>query len=121
MAQTAPALEPELTPYRQPLQRRSVKRIVIRAVIDAVAISSSFLLASVIRFEFMTGAPAARWDYGTITLVATPIWLLLFYLYGLYEPRQVLGPVNEFKQVFNGVVAGRGVPFPPGPPLHPKP
>jgi exopolysaccharide biosynthesis polyprenyl glycosylphosphotransferase len=111
MAQSAPALEPELTPYRQPLQRRSVKRIVTRAVIDAVAISSSFLLASVIRFEFMTGSPAAKWDYGTITLVATPVWLLLFYLYGLYEPRQVLGPVNEFKQVFHGVVAGTVVIF----------
>ena len=111
MVQSAPAVEPELTTDRQPLQRRSVKRIVMRAVIDAVAISSSFFLASVIRFEFMTGAPAARLDYGTITLVATPIWLLLFYLYGLYEPRQVLGPVNEFKQVFHGVVAGTVVIF----------
>jgi exopolysaccharide biosynthesis polyprenyl glycosylphosphotransferase len=78
----------------------------MRAVIDAVAVSSAFLISSVIRFEFIRGAPAAKWDYGTITLVATPVWLLLFYLYGLYEPRQVLGPVNEFKQVFHGVVAG---------------
>jgi exopolysaccharide biosynthesis polyprenyl glycosylphosphotransferase len=37
--------------------------------------------------------------------------LLLFYLYGLYEPRQVLGPVNEFKQVFHGVIAGTVVLF----------
>jgi exopolysaccharide biosynthesis polyprenyl glycosylphosphotransferase len=29
----------------------------------------------------------------------------------LYEPRQVLGPVNEFKQVFHGVVAGTVVVF----------
>jgi exopolysaccharide biosynthesis polyprenyl glycosylphosphotransferase len=111
MAQTAPTLEHEPESYRRPLQRRSAKRIAMRAAIDAVAVSSTFFLASVIRFEIMTGVPAADWDYGTITLVATPVWLLLFYLYGLYEPRQVLGPVNEFKQVFHGVVAGTVVVF----------
>jgi exopolysaccharide biosynthesis polyprenyl glycosylphosphotransferase len=111
MAQSAPTLEHEPESYRRPLQRRSAKRIAMRAAIDAVAVSSTFLVASVIRFEFMTGAPAAKWDYGTITVVVTPIWLLLFYLYGLYEPRQVLGPINEFKQVFHGVVAGTVVIF----------
>jgi exopolysaccharide biosynthesis polyprenyl glycosylphosphotransferase len=111
MAQSAPALEHEPESFRQPLQRRSAKRIAVRVIIDAVAVSSGLFLASVIRFEIMKGGPAAAWDYGTITLVATPIWLLLFYLYGLYEPRQVLGPVNEFKQVFHGVVAGTVVIF----------
>jgi exopolysaccharide biosynthesis polyprenyl glycosylphosphotransferase len=111
MAESARALEPEVESFKQPLHRRSAKRIATRAVIDAIAISSSFLLASVIRFEAMEAEPAATWDYGTITLVATPIWLILFYLYGLYEPRQVLGPVNEFKQVFHGVVAGTVVFF----------
>jgi exopolysaccharide biosynthesis polyprenyl glycosylphosphotransferase len=111
MAQSAPALEHQPKSFRQSLQRRSSRRIAMRAVIDAVAVSSAFLISSVIRFEFMKGAPAAKWDYATITLVATPVWLLLFYLYGLYEPRQVLGPVNEFKQVFHGVVAGTVVLF----------
>jgi exopolysaccharide biosynthesis polyprenyl glycosylphosphotransferase len=111
MAQSAPALEHEPESTRQPLQRRSAQRIAVRAVMDAVAVSSAFFLASVIRFEIMRGGPAAAWDYGTITFVATPIWLLLFYMYGLYEPRQVLGPVNEFKQVFHGVVAGTVVLF----------
>ena len=111
MAQSAPALEHQPKSFKQSLQRRSSRRIAMRAVIDAVAVSSAFLISSVIRFEFMKGAPAAKWDYGTITLVATPVWLLLFYLYGLYEPRQVLGPVNEFKQVFHGVVAGTVVLF----------
>src|ERR671918_1476204 len=111
MAESAPALENQPRSLKQSLQRRSSRRIAIRVVIDAVAVSSALLIASVIRFEFMQGAPAAKWDYGTITLVATPVWLLLFYLYGLYEPRQVLGPVNEFKQVFHGVVAGTVVIF----------
>ncbi|MDP9068675.1 MAG: sugar transferase [Actinomycetota bacterium] len=108
MAQPAPAvvLDPQQTSIRQPLQRRSAKRIALRVLADAFAISVALFGASVIRFEIMGAIPTARWDYTTITLVAIPVWILLFYLYGLYEPRQVLGPVNEFKQVFHGVVAG---------------
>ncbi len=78
---------------------------------DAVAVSVALFGASIIRFEILDAAPAARWDYTLITLAAIPVWVLLFYLYGLYEPRQVLGPVNEFKQVFHGVVAGTVVIF----------
>lgn len=59
----------------------------------------------------MGETPAVRVDYTTIILFATPVWVLLFFLYGLYEPRQVLSPVNELKQVFHGVVAGTVVIF----------
>ncbi|MEA2434601.1 MAG: hypothetical protein QOG54_2058 [Actinomycetota bacterium] len=111
MAQPAQAVEPEGAVVRQPLQKRSAKRIALRVVADAMAISAAFFLASTIRFEIMSGAPAAKYDYTMITLAAVPVWLLLFYVYGLYEPRQVLGPVNEFKQVFHGVVAGTVVVF----------
>lgn len=83
----------------------------MRVLADAVAVSAALFVASIVRFEFMAGSPARGVDYGVITLAATPVWLLLFWLYGLYEPRQVLGPVNEFKQVFNGVVAGTVVLF----------
>ncbi len=111
MAQPAPISEPQPPVSRQPLQRRSAKRIALRVVADAIAVSVALFSASIIRFEIMDAAPAARWDYTAITLVAIPVWILLFYLYGLYEPRQVLGPVNEFKQVFHGVVAGTVVIF----------
>jgi len=110
-AQPATIVEPQSTPARQPLQRRSAKRIALRALADAMAVSVALFGASIIRFEIMDAAPAARWDYTIITLAAVPVWILLFYLYGLYEPRQVLGPVNEFKQVFHGVVAGTVVIF----------
>ena len=111
MAQPATVLEPQPPVSRQPLQRRSAKRIALRVLADAVAVSVALFGASIIRFEIMDAAPAARWDYTAITLAALPVWILLFYLYGLYEPRQVLGPVNEFKQVFHGVVAGTVVVF----------
>ena len=113
MAQPAPAvaLDPQSASIRQPLQRRSAKRIALRVLADALAVSVALFWASIVRFEIMDAAPAARWDYTLITLAAIPVWILLFYLYGLYEPRQVLGPVNEFKQVFHGVVAGTVVIF----------
>src|SRR5688572_5011428 len=111
MAQPATILEPQTPAARQPLQRRSAKRIALRVLADAVAVSVAMFGASIVRFEIMDAAPAARWDYTAITLAALPVWILLFYLYGLYEPRQVLGPVNEFKQVFHGVVAGTVVTF----------
>jgi exopolysaccharide biosynthesis polyprenyl glycosylphosphotransferase len=38
--------------------------------------------------------------------LAVPAWLFLFWAYRLYEPRQVLSPFNELKQVFHGVLGG---------------
>ena len=110
-APAAPAVDPLATSVRQPLQKRSAKRIALRVLADGIAVSVALFWSSIVRFEIMEGAPAARWDYTLITLAAIPVWILLFYLYGLYEPRQVLGPVNEFKQVFHGVVAGTVVIF----------
>ncbi|MDQ3958222.1 MAG: sugar transferase, partial [Actinomycetota bacterium] len=106
MAQTATKTAPSPAPVPRPTQRKSARRIALRVVADAMAVSAALFLASAIRFEVLQGAPAARFDYTLITIVATPVWIALFWLYGLYEPRQVLGPVNEFKQVFHGVVAG---------------
>jgi len=111
MAQTAPAIEPDKTPQRQPLQRRSAKRIASRMLADAVAVSTALFLASILRFEILEAAPAAKVDYALITVLATPVWIVLFWLYGLYEPRQVLSPVNEFKQTFHGVIGGTVVLF----------
>lgn len=79
-----------------------------------MAVSAAMLIASIIRFELdfsWTRSPAARVDYAALTFALTPIWIFLFWLYGLYEPRQVLSPVNEFKQVFHGVIAGTVVVF----------
>lgn len=80
-------------------------------VADGMAVSAGLFTASAIRFELMTGSPAPDLDYTLITVLGTPVVILLFWLYGLYEPRQVLSPVNEFKQVFHGVVAGGALLF----------
>lgn len=104
--QTAPLYDVEQTPRRQPLQRRSAQRIAARMLADAVAVSVALLLSSIVRFEILPEAPAARFDYALIIAVATVVWVFLFWLYGLYEPRQVLSPVAEFKQTFHGVIGG---------------
>lgn len=95
---------------RKTRHRQSAFRIFLRVLADGMAVSAALFLATALRFEIFSGAPGkvdgALVDYTVVTLIATPVWLLLFWLYGLYEPRQVLSPVNEFKQVFHGVVAG---------------
>ncbi|MGH2735646.1 MAG: hypothetical protein ACRDKZ_08700, partial [Actinomycetota bacterium] len=108
MAQTTEVLTTEPDPSRQPLPGRSVRRIALRVGIDAIAVTCALFSASIVRFEILDAAPALQhgWTYPLLTLVTTPVWLFLFWLYSLYEPRQVLSPVNEFKQVFHGVVAG---------------
>jgi hypothetical protein len=74
-----------------------------------MAVSSALFLASILRFEILEAVPTA--NYTLLTLTTTPVWIALFWAYGLYEPRQVLGPVNEFKQVFHGVFAGTALIF----------
>lgn len=106
MTQTEERVEPRFAHPREPLQRRGAKRIALRVFADAIAISTALFVASIIRFEIMGETPAAELDYTLLIALAVPIELALFWVYGLYEPRQVLGPVNEFKQVFHGVVAG---------------
>lgn len=111
MSYPAEVLELEAEPERTPLARRSAKRIALRVVADAMAVVSAFFIASIIRFEILDTSPAKEVDYTLLTFAITPAWILLFWFYRLYEPRQVLGPVNEFKQVFHGVVAGSVVIF----------
>ena len=106
MTQLEERVEPRVVGPREPLQRRGAKRIALRVLADVMAISTALFLASIIRFEIMGETPAAELNYGLVIAISVPIGILLFWLYGLYEPRQVLGPVNEFKQVFHGVVAG---------------
>src|SRR5688500_14040528 len=111
MTHSEERVEPRFAHPRERLQRRGAKRIALRVLADAIAISTALFVASIIRFEIMGEAPAAELDYGLLMAIAVPVELLLFWMYGLYEPRQVLGPVNEFKQVFHGVVAGVVVMF----------
>jgi exopolysaccharide biosynthesis polyprenyl glycosylphosphotransferase len=97
------------TPIRK---GRSASRIALRVIADGMAVSSAMFLASFIRFDLSSEIPAARGvSYHFVTFVGTWVALFLFWLYGLYEPRQVLSPVNEFKQVFHAIFAGTALIF----------
>ncbi|MGH2819520.1 MAG: nucleoside-diphosphate sugar epimerase/dehydratase, partial [Actinomycetota bacterium] len=106
MAEPAGAVEEKRGVLREPLPLRSAKRIALRLLADTIAVSTALFIASILRFEILSATPAAKVDYTVVTIIATPLWLMLFWLYGLYEPRQVLSPINEFKQVFHGVIGG---------------
>ena len=106
MAQTATKIERPPIRLPEPLAKRSARRIALRVAADGLAVSAALFIASIIRFETMQASPAKGVDYTILTLLATPAWLLLFWMYGLYEPRQVLSPINEFKQLFHGIIAG---------------
>src|ERR671918_743146 len=106
MARTAQRVEPKPSPAPLPRNRQSARRIALRVLADAIAIMTALFLASTIRFEIFPGSPNVNLNYTVVTLIAMPVWLLLFWAYRLYEPRQVLSPVNEFKQVFHGVTGG---------------
>jgi exopolysaccharide biosynthesis polyprenyl glycosylphosphotransferase len=106
VADAAEKLEPRRAHGREPLQRQSARRVVLRVLADAMAISTALFLSSAVRFELFRGSPRADLDYGLIAALATPVWLVLFWAYRLYEPRQVLSPVNELKHVLHGVMGG---------------
>lgn len=119
MAQAETLVTDQPAPAPRPVAGRSARRRALRVIADGMAVSSALFLASFLRFdvttllwfEFSNEAPAAAYSYHFITVIATLMWLSLFWLYGLYEPRQVLSPVNEFKQVFHGVFAGTALIF----------
>ena len=106
MAETAPVVETRAALARKPHQRRSARRIIARLVVDAMAISAAMFISSFLYFDVGNRTPAEKADYALLVLFMTPVWLAVFWLYDLYEPRQVLSPVSEFKQIFQSVVAG---------------
>ena len=71
-----------------------------------MAVSAAMFISSFLYFDIGNRTPAEKADYALLVLFMTPVWLVVFWLYDLYEPRQVLSPVSEFKQIFQSVVAG---------------
>ena len=121
MAQPAPIETEEPRPTPKPLQRRSARRIALRVAATrwALRLRCSWPRSSVSRS--CRRLPGENVDYTLITLVATPVLMTLFFFYGLYEPRQVLGPVNEFKAGLPRGCRGDGSDLPRGLDLRPEP
>jgi len=84
------------------------QRLVLRAWLvatDAVALGIAFMLAYWLRFQLsLTTAPEvvpAPFLYPLLTAFLTPICILVFAAFKLYEPEQLLGGVSEYSRIFN--------------------
>ncbi|HMO57693.1 MAG TPA: sugar transferase [Roseiflexaceae bacterium] len=97
----------------KPRETRRHERRLMRAGLilsDACVILLSFTLAHVIRFQF--GLPifdAGTFDpdfYALVIVGILPAYLLLFWLYGLYQPTNLLGGTTEYERLFNAATAG---------------
>lgn len=112
MAQADTIVSDTPAPMPRRATGRSARRRLLRVVADGMAVSSALFLASFLRFDIGGEIPAARGvSYHGVAFAATIAYIFLFWLYGLYEPRQVLSPVNEFKQVFHAIFTGTALIF----------
>ena len=72
---------------------------------DAVALGLAFRLAYSVRFEWQfTVAPevvAPQGTYDVLTALLIPLWLVVFALFDLYEPRSKLGGSLESSRTLN--------------------
>ena len=81
----------------------------ILVLADAVAIAATFLLAYWLRFH------NPYWPYYSVFsadfylrlgLTMVPAWLVLFALYRLYDPEELLGGTREYASVIGAVTSG---------------
>ncbi len=76
---------------------------------DALAVATGFALAYLLRFvvQFPPAQEihSAR-AYGGFLAVATPILLLAFAAYGLYQPRHLMGFVDQLLRLLTAVLVG---------------
>jgi exopolysaccharide biosynthesis polyprenyl glycosylphosphotransferase len=79
-------------------------------VVDALMVGLAFRLAYELRFEVgLTIAPEVQPYWGQYTrLIALliPLWLLLFWLLRLYDPRYLLGGTTEYTRALNASTNG---------------
>lgn len=83
--------------------------LAILPIIDAVAIGLSFTLAYYLRFANPWWPYYAIYSsafYLQLVVGLIPAWLILFTLYGLYAPRNLLGGTEEYARVVNACTIG---------------
>ena len=78
-------------------------------IMDALAVGMSLFLAYALRLTsgFWTYyADYSAGKYYLLVLLSIPIWLIIFYLMGLYKADNLLGGVFEYQQIIKACVAG---------------
>lgn len=84
--------------------------LALLALGDAIAVAAGFCAAYAVRFWsnwaiFAEGLIRPSF-YLTLITVLIPSWLLLFALYGLYNPRRLFGGTEEYSLIFNACTLG---------------
>lgn len=78
-------------------------------IADAVVIAASLFLAYQLRISsgiLYYNPPAIDTNYGMVTVVAVPIWLALFAVFGLYRPDNLLGGLVEYRHAAKACMVG---------------
>ncbi len=77
---------------------------------DGSMLALAFYLAYIARFDLRIALQPeimpSQGFYLRLVVILIPIWLVLFYLFGLYDFRHLLGGTSEYARVFNGCSAG---------------
>ncbi|HLE15329.1 MAG TPA: sugar transferase [Anaerolineales bacterium] len=78
---------------------------------DVFMASIAFQLAYYVRFQlslsiFFQNQKASIHFYQQVVIILIPIWLLIFYVLGLYDRQKLLGGTKEYSTLFNGITFG---------------
>jgi exopolysaccharide biosynthesis polyprenyl glycosylphosphotransferase len=78
---------------------------------DIIMASIAFRLAYYFRFElslsiFFQNQKAGIHFYQQVVMILIPIWIVIFYLMGLYDRQKLLGGTKEYSTLFNGITIG---------------
>lgn len=80
-------------------------------LVDILMLAAAFYFAYVIRFK--AGIPFFYENYverisfyTLLSIILIPLWLILFWLYRLYDENILLGGLQEYTQLFNASISG---------------
>jgi len=85
--------------------------IVALVAVDLVAVLGSFWLAYALRFEagidwlYLHEATPSDF-YSRLVLLAAPLWLIVFWLFGLYDSKNLFTGMQEYARAFNACLLG---------------
>ena len=94
-----------------PRQAQWVGYKILLVLMDILMTNLAFRLAYYIRFEtnwpiFQTSARVAFDYYRTLVLISSILWLLIFWMNGLYSQQNLLGGTREYEKVFRSSTMG---------------
>src|SRR5574341_1471313 len=111
-APTAASLAPPGLCPAAPVVSLSAQRTALRVwlvVPDALVLNLAFMTAYWLRFALhLTRSPEVvppPWFYPVLGALLTPVSLLVFALFRLYDPDRLLGGVSEYSRIFDACSA----------------